>query len=120
MAVEFADVWRTVRIFYSQKGLLRHLVPVATQHQGLLTSLAYISCSNLDALKGQGKPASSLVTKSKAVRAVNTNLSKRNEATSTENMLAVAALASGVNVWHSILCRVLFLLIMSVRSMILV
>jgi hypothetical protein len=91
-----------VRTFYSQKGLLRHLVPVATQHQGLLTSLAYISCSNLDALKGQGEAASSLVTKSKAVRAINANLSDRSEATSTENMLAVAALASGVNVRHSI------------------
>jgi hypothetical protein len=87
-----------VRSFFSQNGVLRYIIPLANQHPGLLTSLAYISCSNLDAVKGQEEGASSLIVKGKAVRSINDELANSENATNTTNMLAVACVASAVNV----------------------
>jgi hypothetical protein len=77
---------------------MRYLIPMVMQHSGLLCSIASLVCRNLNALKTQDEADSSLLVKTGAIRALNYNLSRPDDAITIANLGAVGFVTCSVDV----------------------
>ncbi|EXJ71785.1 uncharacterized protein A1O5_05595 [Cladophialophora psammophila CBS 110553] len=80
--------------------MLRHLIPETQQHFALLSSLAYMACSTLDALRNHGQSVTALTVKGKVVQAMNHRFSDSRAKVDIVDFATVTSLASTVAVYE--------------------
>ncbi|KIW95120.1 uncharacterized protein Z519_03704 [Cladophialophora bantiana CBS 173.52] len=97
---DFMDLRQQMYLFFSQELMLRHLIPETQQHFALLSSLAYMACSTLDALRNHGQSVTALLVKGKVVQAMNQRFSNSRAQVDIVDFATVTSLASTVAVYE--------------------
>jgi hypothetical protein len=77
---------------------MRYLIPTLMQYSGLIYSIASLVCCNLTAFKPEDEADSSLLVKTRVIRALNYNHSRPDDAITIANLGTVGCVTCSVDV----------------------